>query len=510
LPKPPLPPDALTSRPRRGTVALIERTAITVADLTLSPDDVRVHKFTVSHNGRKELVYFDHDPESMVAALVRVLQEQSLPPKLAAVGLPDAAFGTSLVPLPRTTPAATAALVARHVRDEAVAPEADQLADHAVIDSVDRSPDAPRRAYVSWCSRPLLDTFTTAFRRHRMDIGRVVPPSVALLDLFGRTRPATSHRFELLLRYAYPSLVIGVHYGREPVYLRVLRDVMADATDGVTGTVAREVLNTIAYTIENHQGRTVERVCVSGLPPAEVARLQAKLQQDAGIPAESFAVPLAEGATSETPIEALAVMTALLAHGTPLPGASVRAMDLLPSPVKRFSRAFAVMAGISVLSVAVSLISLFLAQATVDASRGAVAMLEDDQEQVVQGAVARNAALLRAAGLQPHRTTLAMLDDRHGNPVQPLLEAMLLAPPEAELTSISLDNPPAAGDERPRLDLRLSGDFSGEGGAARQRAFTDALASRPWCASLSLVHGGLRTTDDGAPVESLGVGIWLR
>ena len=56
---PPLPPDALTARPRRGTVALIDRTAITVADLTLTPEGVRVHKFTVSHNGRNELVFLD-------------------------------------------------------------------------------------------------------------------------------------------------------------------------------------------------------------------------------------------------------------------------------------------------------------------------------------------------------------------------------------------------------------------------------------------------------------------
>jgi hypothetical protein len=163
LAQPPLPPDALTGKPRRGTVALIDRTAITVADLTLTPEGVRVHKFAVSHNGRNELVYFDHDPESMVAALVRVLQEQSLPLKLAAVGLADAAFGTTLAPLPRTSAAATAALVTRHVRDEAVAPECDLLADHALIEPLERETEAPRRAWISWCSRPLLDAFTAAF-----------------------------------------------------------------------------------------------------------------------------------------------------------------------------------------------------------------------------------------------------------------------------------------------------------------------------------------------------------
>lgn len=507
---PPLPPDALTARPRRGTVALIDRTAITVADLTLTPEGVRVHKFTVSHNGRNELVYFDHDPESMVAALVRVLQEQSLPLKLAAVGLPDAAFGTTLAPLPRTSAAATAALVTRHVRDEAVAPEGDLLADHALIEPLERETEAPRRAWVSWCSRPLLDAFTSAFRRQRMEVGRIVPPSVALLDLFARTRPARGARFELLLRYAYPSLVIGVLDGREPAYLRVLRDVMADATDGVTGTVTREVLNTIAYTIENHHGRMVERVSLSGLPPAEVARLRAKLQEHAGISAETFTVPRAEGPGADAPDEALAVATALLAHGAPLPGASVRPMDLLPAPVRRFSRGLLLMSGLSLLSVATGLTSLFLAQATVSASVAELAALEQDHAQSEEGSVERNAVLRRAAELQPRRTTLAMLEDRPGNPVQPLLEALLLAPPGAEVAGASLDNPPPAASDLPRLDLRLTGDFSGEDGAARQRAFTAALAARPWCASLSVVHGGLRNAETGVPIESFGVGVWLR
>jgi hypothetical protein len=343
-----------------------------------------------------------------------------------------------------------------------------------------------------------------------MEVGRIVPPSVALLDLFARTRPARGARFELLLRYAYPSLVIGVLDGREPAYLRVLRDVMADATDGVTGTVTREVLNTIAYTIENHHGRMVERVSLSGLPPAEVARLRAKLQEHAGIPAETFTVPRAEGPNADAPDEALAVATALLAHGAPLPGASVRPMDLLPAPVRRFSRGLLLMSGLSLLSVATGLTSLFLAQATVNASVAELAGLEQEHAQSEEGSVERNALLRRATELQPRRTTLAMLEDRLGNPVQPLLEALLLAPPGAEVASASLDNPLPATSDLPRLDLRLTGDFSGEDGAARQRTFTEALAARSWCASLSVVHGGLRNAETGVPIESFGVGIWLR
>jgi hypothetical protein len=251
----------------------------------------------------------------------------------------------------------------------------------------------------------------------------------------------------------------------------------------------------------------VERVCHSGLPPAEVERFRSRLHDHAGIPAEPLAVAVA-GAPGDVPHETLAAAAALLLHGAPLPGCSVRPMDLLPAAVQRVSRPVLALASLAAVSGVAGVASLLLAQGTVQATTRAVSALEQEFAQLVADAGPRAALLERASELQPRRATLDRLQDRAGNPVQPLLETLLLLPPEATLASAALDAPPSG--ERPaRLDLRLAADFSGPGGAALRRDFTSALAARPWCDGLHLVQGGLRAGPDGRS-ESLGVGLWLR
>ncbi len=499
---------ALCRRPVRGLVAVVERTSITVADLAVSPKGVQVHRFVACLNGPDDLVWFDQDPDSVAAALARILREQGLSSKLACVGLPDAAFSTALGPLPRTTAAATAALVVRRVRQEAIAPQADLLADHLVVRPRGDA-RAPRPAYVSWCERALMEGFAASFRRHGLQVARVTPPSVALLDLFGRTRPADEARFELLVRYSYPSLVIGVHEGRDPVYLRVLTDVMSDSTDGVTGTVLREVLNTVAYTIENHQGRMVERVSHAGLPAADARRFEARLRDSANIPAEALSIPVT--GAGEVPAEASATAIALLVQGASPPGADVHPMDLLPARERRASRLLVGLALLAGLSVVAAVTSLAFAREVASAAAGEIEALEREFADLAGDAGERTAGLEQAALVQPREATLARLGAGAGNPVQPLLETLLLVPQEATLVAACLERPCAAGAGPARLDLKLSGDFSGAAGATSQRALTEALAGRPWCAALQVTQGSLRTALGGeAMAESLGLGLQLR
>ena len=502
--------DALTTRARRGVVVLLDRTTITVADLAVGPEGVGVHRWVVAQNGRQDLHWFDDDPASAVAALRRVLDGNGLPRRLACVALNESLFGTTLASLPRTTPAAMAALVSRRVREEAVAPEGDLYADHALVDVEGEADDTPRRGFVSWCSRTLMDGYVAEFRRQHLAVARVMPPSVALLDVFARSRHATEPRLELLVTYNFPSLVIGVFDSGRPLYLRVLRDVMADATDGVVGTVLREVLRTIAYAIENHQGRQVERVCHSGLTAADGERLAKKLHEHSALPAEVLAVPLS-GPPDGADAQQLAVAAGLLLHGAPLAGRKTKALDLLPLPVGRVPRALATLGLLAVVAIVTGMTSLQLAKGTVQSVESEVRALEEDFEGLSANAAERTGILERATTLQPRRAVLELIEDRPGNPVQPLLEALLLVPPEAAVTSASLDNPYPVSRDRPRLDLRLGADFSGASGAERLNRLVSGLRTRPWCASLQVVQGGLRASrDDESMSESIGLGAWLR
>jgi hypothetical protein len=167
--------------------------------------------------------------------------------------------------------------------------------------------------------------------------------------------------------------------------------------------------------------------------------------------------------------------------------------------------ALAALAGVSVVA---GVTSLLLAQATVRAGQREVAALETEYAGVSGGAATRAAQLERAGALPARSATLARLADRPGNPVQPLLEALLLLPPEAALKAAALDAPPD-GSAPARLDLRLSADFSGPQGAAQRAALQAALAARPWCAGLHVAQGGLRAGADG-PRETLDLGSWLR
>jgi hypothetical protein len=505
--------EKLVDRPRSGVVALVDRASITVADLLIGPAGVTVRRWVVVFNGAGDLRYIDTDAKSAVAALARVLAENGFPNKLAAVGLTDSMFGAALCDLPKTSTEALSALIVKRVREQVVDPPDDLLADHSVMDlpRVEKAaPDRVRKGYLAWSSKALMEGFQREFQAHELAVGRLMPPAVALLDLFGRTRPDDETRLELFARYCYPSLVIGVCGAREPLYLRFLPDLMADATEGVVATVLQEVRRTAAFVTENHPNARVQRLCFSGLSANDGASLTARLRAQGDMDAESLHMPV-EGPASEADPERLAVLASLLLHGAPLRGRNVRAMDLLPKSPPRVSRSLVALGAFMVLGLVACMTSLFLAKSAVEAGTTDVAALEGQFTELTAGASERVVARREAHALAIDSATLGVLSAASGNPVQPLLEALLLAPPEARITAASIDNPFRAGAARAQLDLRLSGDFSSDGGAARLHARTAQLAARPWCADLRITQGGLKAAAGKVGLaEDVGLKAWLR
>ncbi|HTE05684.1 MAG TPA: hypothetical protein VK824_05760 [Planctomycetota bacterium] len=502
----PLAVPRLGRRLPHGTVALVDRASITVAELAVGPLGVRVRRHVLAFNGRDEMRFLESDPDSVAAMLARVLRDNGFSNRLACVGLFESMFGATLCELPRTTPAATAALLERRVREQIVAPGEDLLADHACVAE---APGTPLRALLAWASRSQLDRYAAAFRREGLRVRRVVPPSVALLDLFGRTRVADPERLELFARYCYPSMVIGVHRGDRPLYLRFLPDVMADADEGVVSTLLTEVLRTATFVAESQQGRTLSGVTFSGLTASDASRFTLRLRDEAGLDAQPQHVDV-DGPDLGADPERLAALTGLLVHGTHLARHRVRSMNMLPGTERPLARTVATLLAVALVTSVIAFTSLGLARGAARVSAAEVHGLEAGFEELVRTAPERQALLDALQRTETQRATLAFLRTAAGNPVQPLLGSLLLLPAGAVPIEGRFENTYAAGGEAPSLSLRLQGDFSGAGSAALDHLAAE-LRAQPWCAALSMSRGAVRVEpDQGRVTEDVALGMELR
>ncbi len=489
-----------------GTVALIDRASICVAELAMGPAGVRVRRHALVFNGKDGIQFLDSDPDSVVAMLARVVREHGFSRRIACIGLFESMFAATQCKLARTTPAATSALLERRVREQIIEPTEDLLSDHTCVSPVTAPPDEPLHVLLAWASRAQLERYARAFRRERLSVERVVPPSVALLDLFGRTRPDEPDRIELFTRYCYPSLVIGVHRGGLPLYLRFLPDLMADAEESVVSTILNEVRRTATFVAESHMGRMPAGVTYSGLTASDGARFEQRLKAEVGLVAHTQQVAL-DGADAEIAPERLAALTGLLVHGAPLAGKRVRAMNLLPKTERPLAQTAATLAVLAVITMITAFASLGVARHSVQAVSQEIHQLEADFAAYAPGLAERHELIDVARRADSQRATMQLVQTVHGNPVQPLLETLLLLPDETLPAEGWLNNAYAVGTEVPRLELRLRGDFSGPR-SARLAAFTDALKARPWCASLTATRGAVRVSpghDDAQEDVSLGL-----
>jgi len=505
----PLAVPRLGRRPLHGTVALIDRASISVAELAIGPRGVSVRRHVLAFNGMADMKFLDSDPASVVAALARVLRENGLQNKLACVGLFESMFGATLCELPPTTPAAAAALLERRVREQVIDGKEDLLADHASVEAR-KSPAATKQhALLAWASRAQLERFAAAFKREGLVVRRIVPPSVALLDLFGRTRPADADRLELFARYCYPSLVIGVHRGGRPLYLRFLPDVMADADEGVVTTLISEVRRTAMFVTESHEGSALAAVTFSGLSVNDATRFTQRLAAEAGLQAQSQQVTL-DGPDLGADPERLAALTGLLLHGAPLARQRVRAMNLLPGADRPLARTAGTLLALALVTMVAAFSSLGIARHSVKAGSTDVRMLEACLQSLQPTSDERRTLLEVSRRAQTNRATLDLLHTVAGNPVQPLLETLLLLPPGARAVEGRLNHAYAIGSEHPRLELLLRGDFSGPR-AASADALQAGLRNRPWCAALTASRGSVQVSADHAGVvEDLALGMRLQ
>jgi hypothetical protein len=492
-----------------GTVALIDRASIAIAQLSVGPRGTRVHRHVMAFNGQSGMQYLESDPASVAAALARVLKEQGFAPRLVCLGLFESMFGATLCDLPTTTTAAATALLERRVREQVIDQSEDILADHACIDATARSSDTPRRALLAWSARAQLQAYADAFRKEQLHVERVVPPFVALLDLFGRTRPDDGDRLELFARYCFPSVIIGVNRGRQPLYLRFLPDVMADATDGVVPTLLNEVRRTAAFAVENQHGTALSGVVYSGLSPADASRFVQRLREEARLPAQAQTVTLDGSAQGADP-ERLAALTGLLLHGAPLARQRVRAMNLLPARVRSLSQTMITLLVFTTVSTIAAFTSLGLARHALAAETDRIGTLESRLADLSRHSEERLALVTESRRSQAAQATLELLGTVAGNPVQPLLEALLLLPAGTTPSEGRLDHAYAVGSEVPRLELQLRGDFTGEQ-AGRLAALVAALRQRPWCLELQEQRGSVEVNADRNGVaETVTLGMRLQ
>lgn len=488
----------------KGTVALADALGVAVAQLSVGPSGLKVDRFVDVGDAELPPEYASADPAAVAAALDGVLTEHKLPKRLLCLGLDDSLAGASLADLPDVKGRALNALVASHVRSELPVQNASVLADLVRVSGTDEQ-DA-QRSWITWADESLVLGVRKALDARGIKVERVLPPSVALLDMFGRVRPSEDDKLELVVRFCWPSVVIGVFSGGVPQYVRFLGNLLVDAVGEPVDAGILELQRTVAYIRERNRGRAPEVVWHTGLDPSRAHDFEQRLEVALGIPAASLVLE-AHGATDQGRVDRLTVLAAMLHHGTDRGRKRGQTLDLLPDPP---ARDHWVLAGLG---------------AGVLAAAGFCFTVFDEVRQGNLGVGARRAALLaehsRLSDSEPERSllrtelelrhawdaSLAVVSSAGRDPVQPALEAVLALPPKVELASLSLSTPY---DHAGLLSLSLTGDSTGSL-AEDLNHYLTLLGERPWADRLITRRGDLAFAQESqAALEEMGVDVSLR
>lgn len=492
-------------RPLKGTVALADALGVALAQLRLGPDGFRVERFIDLGDAELPPEYASGDPVALANALQEVMKEHGLGKSLTCLGLDDSLTGASLADLPEAKGKAMTALVGRHVRDELPMQQAPVLADMVRVAPRQES-DPLTRSWVAWSDRELMTGVANALSTRGISVDRVVPPSVALLDMLGRTSEGGGDRIELVVRFCWPSVVIGVYAGGSPQYARFLGDLLVDATEDPVDAGITELHRTVAFVRERNRGRQPDVVWHTGLDTSRARDFEQRLEEGLGIPGAQVEIA-ATGDIDAGRRDRLTVLASLLYHGAERKRGREHVIDLLPDPPKGDHWMLAGL-GAALLSTAALSFANFesMDQGNLDVGARRASLGAEDT-RLRNGATARAKEREQLTLREAWQNALSMVPTADDDPVRPLLDTLLLTPDRIRMNSALLTH--GYGSDG-TLSLGLSGDFTG-GGSEELSAFLAALERRSWSTGLSAERGSLAFSSEGSGAsEDLEVEVTLR
>jgi len=479
-------------RRRAGIVAIVERDSAAVCELSLD-ESVRVGRAALARNDNGGAAWNVDDPASVAALLDALLVRAKLPRRIDVLAPPQSLFGATCTVVPPVKGEALSAVFAHRLREAVSEARGEWLVDSAPIGNPGDEEASSVPSVVAWADRAAISKLDEALRERAIELRRVVPPIVGLLNLLGNARGKGSTGALLVVHVSLPSLCILLFDGEDLLYVRPMRDVLAPAPEKLPEVVQTEVQRTAAYFRENQHGRRVEQILVSGLPLESSDRFCKWLAAGVGSACDPFVVARAEGAPSAEHDDALAAHLPVLA-GALLPAtrshlAATRPMNLLPARPRRLPFVAAA-AAVVVAGVAAAAWTRESWSAAAANRQRTAARLEAELAALEAGSERRAQALADSQRFAAEERSLAAIDWGAASSLQSALDAMRLVPPGLELTGTKLTRASAArpaaleGGEEPGLELRLRGDFTGEGPALVDE-LVRAIASRPWCADVS-------------------------
>lgn len=492
-------------RTLRGTVALADALGVAIARLSLGPDGLHVERFVDLGDAELPPEYASGDPAAVAAALRDVMHKHDLGRRLTCLGVDDSLTGASLADLPLAKGRALSALVGRHVREELPTQDAPVLADLLRV-APRHDGDPKTRCWVAWAEQPLMSGLNSELRRAGLRVDRVLPPSVALLDMLGRAATPEHDRIELVVRFCWPSVVIGVYAGGSPQYARFLGDLLVDAVGDPVDAGITELQRTVAFVRERNRGRAPDVVWHTGLDPSRARDFEQRVEAGMGISAAHVRLS-AEGEVDSGRSDRLTVLAALLHHGAERGRGKDQSLDLLPDPPPRDHWVLAGMGAALMLTASISFADFAetdQGNLSVGAHRAALAAEQERLRSDEDGrARLRDELALREAWAG----SLAVVPDAQHDPVRPVLDALMALPDGVALDGVDLRN---EYDGEGALQLSLSGDFTG-GGADDLAAYLARLERRPWAQDLSAERGSLAFARRGdAVTEELRVELRLQ
>jgi hypothetical protein len=514
------PAHVLTPRARAaaGVVALAERDTIVVADLAITSKGIAIRRAAVARNGEDGASWTIGEPGSVAKALAAAVARAKLPRRITAVALCQSLTGVQHTVLPPVKGRLRDALLAKRLA-ELVNDEPGEW----VIDTLEfrnrgeRAGSGPN-AVIAWADAPVMRAWDAAFSAAKLEVGRCVPPMVALLNLLAQAHDEGGAEPEIVVHAALPSLCIVLHEGEELLYARLLRDVLAAEPERFPETVQTEVQRTAAFFAENKRGRRAGHVAISGLSKDHAGRFAAWLAQNVGLPALPLALARKPGQADPAGVDvsaALPILTGLLLHEVRPGVPASRPIDLFARRRRHPKRWALAAAGLVLVLAGVAWARTHFdaparrQQGDVSTAGSEIARLEAEQ-------VRRAVELGNAQRVAAEQQCLAAIGAADGNPVLPLMEAMLLVPPGLEIESSRLERPATSDLGKPegapesRLELTLRGDFTGIGPQLVQQ-YVRMLEKRPWCRSTSAsVESGGVDGEDGAPLDEVRIEVLLR
>lgn len=488
-------------------MALADALGVAVAQLAIGPRGLHVERFVDVGDADLPPEYASADPQAVAAALDGVLTTHRLSRNLLALGLDDSLTGASLAELPDVRGRALTALLGQKVRQELPVQQKPVLADLLRVEPRgENGAEARQRAWVTWSEQELVAGLAGALAARQIRVERVLPPALALLDMLGRTREGATPGLELVVRFCWPSVVIGVFSGGSPQYARFLGDLLVDATEDPVSAGITELRRTVAFVRERNRGKQPDVVWHTGLEPSRALDFAQRTEADLGL----RAAPLSVAATGDLDggrADRLVVLAALLHHGTGRRRRRGEMLDLLPDRPRRDHWLLAGLGAAVLATTAVSMEVLdHIQQSSLDVMARRAALTAEHSRLSLIGE--ERAALAR--DLEEREVWQAALESapwRQTDPAAPLAEAILTLPDGVRLEDARVARPYGEGGT---LDLRLSCDSTGSGADELSR-YLELLAGRTWAADLATRRGDLAFDGgrDGAS-ERLDLEITLR